>query len=300
MSRTTIYENCRAEGQSRAHFGDNYYNYSSTPEEDLIFAWLSPQDHSEKRNIALKLYQPDTLSWFFDDPTFKAWVDLNVDVDHAASARILWCRGDIGTGKSILASKIAQNLLEDPGFESHVALVYCSWTQRNEQTFETIFGSILAQLYLADIPRDVRDTYRCNCRNGRSFNPSRAQLESWLERLTGSVQRAPVIVLDGLDELQPAVQSDVLNFLQSSSSSRLKVLITSRFLPDEVEVREQVSLVHCSSTGSDIERFITSAFEKPTSGKVNALVTGGNSRPETDTMTKDQIVSGILTKSRGM
>jgi hypothetical protein len=109
-----------------------------------------------------------------------------------------------------------------------------------------------------------------------------------------------VIVLDGLDELQPAVQSDVLNFLQSSSSSRLKVLITSRFLPDEVEVREQVSLVHCSSTGSDIERFITSAFEKPTSGKVNALVTGGNSRPETDTMTKDQIVSGILTKSRGM
>jgi hypothetical protein len=80
----------------------------------------------------------------------------------------------------------------------------------------------------------------------------------------------------------------------------VKILITSRFLPDEVEVREEVSLVHFSSTGSDIERFITAAFEKPTSSKVNALVDGQTPRPETDIMTEDQIISGILTKSRGM
>jgi hypothetical protein len=227
-------------------------------------------------------------------------VNLDIDADHAASDLILWCRGDIGTGKSILASKIGQNLLDDPDFENHVALVYCSWIQRNEQTFESIIGSVLAQLYLADIPGDVRNTYRRNCCNGSNLNPSRAQLESWLERLKGSAQRTPVIVLDGLDELQPAVRSDILNLLQSSPSSRVKVLITSRFLPDEVEVREEVCLVDFRSTESDIERFITAAFEKPTSCKIRVLVDGENSRAETDKITKDHIISVILTKSRGM
>jgi hypothetical protein len=80
----------------------------------------------------------------------------------------------------------------------------------------------------------------------------------------------------------------------------VKVFITSRFPPDEAEVREEVCLIDFSSTESGIERFISAAFEMPTSCKVNVLLDGENSRPESDTMTKDHIISGILAKSRGM
>jgi len=300
MSQTRIYENCRADGQSRAHFGDNYYHYSSTTEEELILDWLSPRDHSDPRNTALRSYQPDTLRWFFDDPTFKSWVDLDLDADYAASARILWCRGDMGTGKSVLASKIGEELLEDSILENYVALVFCSWIRRNEQTFEAIIGSVLAQLCLRDIPQNVRDTYRRRCSHGRHLRPSRGELESWINEFATSTQKLPVIILDGLDELQPAVRSEILYSLQSSPLSRVKILVTSRFPPDRAEVREEVSLVEFCSARSDVEHFIVAAFQKPASCKLKTLIEGETSLGKTERMTADCIVSQVLAKSRGM
>lgn len=296
----TLYENCRADGQSRAHFGDNYYNYSSTTEEELILDWLSPRDHADRRNAALRSYQPNTLRWFFDDPTFKSWVDLDLDADHAAFARILWCRGDMGTGISILASKIGEELLEDAIFENYVALVFCSWIRRNEQTSEALLGSLLAQLYLADIPREVRESYRRSCLNGRKMTPSRAELESWLKRLTISAQRPPVLILDGVDELQPTVRSDIIHFLHSSALARVKILVTSRFAPDEAEVRGQVSLVDFCSKDSDIERFIAATFNSPSARKFKRLINSRRKWAERHPMTEDYIITTILARCSGM
>lgn len=303
MSRTKIYENCRAEGQSRAHFGDNHYNYSSTTEEELIeliLNWLSPQDHSDRRNVALRSYQPDTLRWFFDDTTFKSWVDVDLDANHAASTRILWCQGDMGTGKSILATKVAEKLLEDPYSENHIALVFCSWNQRNEQTSEALLGSLLAQLYRADIPGEVRESYRRSNRHGQKMDPSRAELESWLKRFLISAQRPPVLILDGVDELQPTVRSDIIHFLQSSALARVKILVTSRFAPDGAEVRGQVSLVDFCSKDSDIERFIAATFNSPSARKFKRLINSKRKWADRHQMTEDYVVSTILAKCSGM
>lgn len=300
MAGTRIYENCRADGQSRAHFGDNHYNYSSTTEEELIFNWLSPRDHSDRRNAALRSYQPDTLRWFFDNTTFKSWVNLDLDANHAISDRTLWCRGDMGTGKSILATKVGEKLLEDPYFENHIALVFCSWLQRNEQTSEALIGSFLAQLYLADIPREVRESYRRGCRNGRKMTPSRVELESWLKRLTVSAQRPPVLILDGLDELQPTVRSDILHLLHSSALARVKILVTSRFAPDEAEVWGQAGLIDFCSKDSDIERFIAAAFSSPSARKFKKLIDSRRKVAERHQMTETYIVSTILAKCSGM
>ena len=78
-------------------------------------------------------------------------MNLDLDTDHGASARILWRRADMGTGKSSLATKIGVKLLENSWSENHIALVFCSWAQRDGQTSEALIDSLLAQLYLSPI-----------------------------------------------------------------------------------------------------------------------------------------------------
>ena len=67
---------------------------------------------------------------------------------------------------------------------------------------------------------------------------SKAELGSWLTGLTMFAQRPPAMILDGLDELQPATRSDIIPVFP-----RVKIPVTSRFAPDAAEVWGQVSLV---------------------------------------------------------
>jgi hypothetical protein len=301
--RVNIYRNCGAGGHARAHFGDVHnHNHNTISEEDGLLRWLSPLSPSGKRNEALNMYQSGTLDWLFDNPIFTSWLGLDPKDE---SSNVIWCRGDLGTGKSIFASKLEEKLLNDSNGGS-VALVYGSWPERSKQTVACIIGSVLAQLYATntvDIPGGMRQCYRHKTRDRRELDPTQAELETWLTEFMMRTKKPPILILDGLDELEPMVRSDILQILHRSSPSRIKIFITSRFAPDEADTENEpypYRMIEFRSAERDIKRFITASLNRPAARRFTRLTRGASLKGERHRRLRVEIVSRILVRSSGM
>ena len=61
-----------------------------------ILGWLSRITHDEKHTDTLRRRHGSTGTWFLELAEFQDW--LNNDTNN-----VLWCKGDPGVGKTILA-----------------------------------------------------------------------------------------------------------------------------------------------------------------------------------------------------
>jgi Cdc6-like AAA superfamily ATPase len=252
------YSHTVARDNSRVHTGDvyNYHNHSNIAhrKQRSILDWLTTLDPSHSHNQACRQHQEGTLGWFFDIADFKAWRD---DWGHR-TPQTLWCRGDMGAGKTTLFAQIVSHLQSSEYQTCGLAVVYCRSSEQHNQTAETIFGSILAQLYYHDddiynIPGNVKEAFDRIFRRLR--RPKLKELEDWLDQRLQFAQ--PVyVLLDALDEMKSAYRRQLLRSLQSKSYSALKLLVTSRNIPEiGWELPERLEIEICARE-SDLQTFI--------------------------------------------
>ncbi|KAF4962386.1 hypothetical protein FSARC_9530 [Fusarium sarcochroum] len=142
-----------------------------TKNEDLrILNSLTAIDYTPQQKDFFDRRQPGTGQWFLESPESQKWLEVK--------QRTLFCPGNPGAGKTILASIIINDLISRFGVKQDVgiAYIYCNFQQHSTQSAEDIIKSLLKQLVqgLSSPPDYVRDL----CANGSKISPATLKI-SW-------------------------------------------------------------------------------------------------------------------------
>jgi nucleoside phosphorylase len=193
-----------------------------------VLDWLTINDHSVQQNDYLELREPGTGEWFLKTPEFEHWVQ--------SPGKLLFCPGIAGSGKTIIASTIVDDLQgqyeNDPNVG--VAYIYFNHMRPEKQTIRHSLAALLRQLSenAPHLHYSIRNLYQKHTK-GRK-RPSVDALVQGLEEAAGLHSRQ-FIVIDALDECQTAdgCREHFLSVILSLQAKHgVNVLVTSRELPD--------------------------------------------------------------------
>ena len=287
------YTHVHAHDQAYIHNGDIYNYLDATFEERRVLDWLAPQSPSEDHNEALKQHERGTLRWFFKNPRFKKWRDEEV----AGEPAVLWCRGQMGTGKTTLVAQIREHLHARKESRGGIAVAYCRYSKRNVQTVESILGSIIAQLYnrdkeSCDLPECITNSYHAQ----KWVLPHIAQLEEWMH--TRSKVGMPVFVLlDAIDELDILLIRKLLRILQFGN---LKLLVTSRELPLLRQEFGSCTVIQVRATKKDLRNMILGRLQRESTRDTRQRVLEQPAREPLFVSVKHEVVSKIMKSADNM
>ncbi|KAK0100804.1 hypothetical protein ONS95_007251 [Cadophora gregata] len=215
-----------------------------------IINWLSPLRFYECQVDTLSQQEDGTGEWIFASPEFQKWV--------SGSRKTLWCWGQPGAGKTVLASSII-NRLESQLLSSTDALayIYCSYKDRSSQTLVALVSSLVQQITRSctSIPESVRSLYQQH--QSRNTRPAVSEYSNLLRDLITIFPRT-YLVIDALDECQETneARSKFIKLLLDLPTN-VHLLCTSRKLGDITESFASASSLEITGNNSDIELFLT-------------------------------------------
>lgn len=262
------------------HQEDIANNQRINAERQQIVNWLKVCDPSFNHVAARKIHEPGTGSWFIDSTEFVEWRDNQT--------RTLWLQGIPGAGKTILCSTIIEEIQKfcENQLGHHCAYFYFDFSDKKKQTVNSFLRSIIIQLFVdrPDIPDEVQSLYD----DLRVIQPRHNSLIKTLLSLLKTDCRT-YIIIDALDECcERDEMANLIEYLISSSSS-IKLLITSRMNQDIIsELQPHIEVVRCiqgEKVDSDIEVYVRKRLDKdrklrrcrPIQNEViKALVEGAN------------------------
>jgi hypothetical protein len=216
-----------------------------------ILCWFSPTDFSTQHSDNLERKQEGSGLWFLDDTVFKEW--------KTGSNTTLFCPGMPGAGKTMMATSVIDHLLVIAQDEiDAVAYIYCDCKNRTDQNSKRLFATILRQLVQSrnTVPASLLALYKDRQNRGGSLTHS--EIINELRTLI-KASRNTYLVIDALDECidedKPHVKllEDVCK-LQCEIA--LRVLATSRFVPDIQEKFDHAPLLEVKASDDDINNFV--------------------------------------------
>ena len=189
------------------------------------FDLVSTLDYETHHSRILGTRCDGTGLWFTVQDSFRSWLDQ-------ATSSHCWCYGAAGSGKTVLAASIIDQLA--PRYEtksSALAYYYCDYAKSSTLDANTVLRTLARQLFeraeLTDgIANEIRYIFE-----DRTTRPS---FETILDLLIESLDPFSniLLVVDGLDELDREAQVAVIRAMKRISSQRdriVKVLIFSRW-----------------------------------------------------------------------
>ncbi len=256
--------------------------------------WLSPTDAESDLRKLSRERTTDTCGWLQRKIIFKSW-----RTDRESG--ILWVYGIPGSGKSILASYIIDQL-KPKDDEAPLIFFFCSNRNENRRASSHILRSLIHQL-ATQRPELWSIIDKAHSRS----NSPKADLfeELWqiFVDILGTVSNV-VCVVDGLDECQDREEDGTLErstFAQrllglckdSSSAARLKVLLTSRNEPDLASTFKENRYVRTLSITADDVAHDIGAF-------VSAHVSSNEILQEFPEETQESIIVTLSDNASGM
>ncbi|PQE29767.1 AGC PKA kinase protein [Rutstroemia sp. NJR-2017a WRK4] len=240
--------------------------------------WISAVDFGGKQSNVESARVPGTSEWILQHPFFDEWLN--------GSRRTLWCPGIPGAGKTVIAyvpyhrrplvmnvsdrtrSVIISHLLglqrlrQDGGLG--VAFIYCNYKEQDEQTIPNLMSSILHQLTVG-APEIAKDVMRRLIENHqKQIRPSMVDALDTLRAIVSTYQTA-YVVIDALDECSEGngERSELIGYLRKMPSN-LKILCTSRELPDIEKLFAESGKVYIYARETDVEKYLEGQIEKST------------------------------------
>lgn len=291
---------------ARVHMGDvyHYHSYHNVDHEQRrVLDWLTTLDPSSSHNQACNQYREGTLGWFFKDTRFQAWRD---DWDHR-TPQTLWCRGDLGTGKTTLVAQILNHLKSSSMPNCSLAVIYCRAAEQNMQTPEMIIGSILVQLYQRegqsfDIPSNVKEAFNATSRKFQAWRrptiPTLKELENWLDQRLNCGQPAYVL-LDALDEMNPRYRRQVLRTLQKPHIA-LRLLATSRNIPEIGSELPGHQTIEIAARKQDLKTLINARLHEQGTETFRKMILRQSSNSPLFATIEEEIFSQVIDSAKNM
>ena len=208
-----------------------------------INSWLLGLPLSDEiYDSAVRKRLPGTCDWILDRKAYLDWVCSFSD-SKARRARLLWIHGPAGFGKTVLCSRVVENLSSI--CHAPIGYFFLSADSRSRSDPYMAIRSWVAQLVARD-----HVAFEAAKHAWESEQDQEVSRGSVLKLFAGILRRSPdcIFVLDGLDECatNTGAASIVLDFLQdldqALEDTEVRVMIVSRDAP---EIRQ--ALVHFSA-----------------------------------------------------
>jgi hypothetical protein len=215
-----------------------------------ILNWISPIKFESAHNKPSRSAHPGTADWLLGHADYLEWC-------HSSRDSIFWLKGFMGSGKSCVAHVVIQTLLQKAELLTtgavRVLYFYCDGTdaEASKQLDDAVYITRCFLKELADEgcgnsldKRIVRAYDENHHKSDLSLNQCKTLFSDLVERLATCF-----IIIDGLDECQQEIRSELLEVLQdicTSSDVPVKLFISSRA---EVDIEDWVQ------AQADIEKF---------------------------------------------
>ncbi|KAI0479411.1 hypothetical protein GGR56DRAFT_376865 [Xylariaceae sp. FL0804] len=200
-------------------------NCAEEEEFKTVTAWLCSLDARVIQSSEQKQPIKGTGQWFLHDPRFQAWTQ--------GRSPVLWCHGIPGAGKTMLASAAFNHMAEHArGSDVARLIVFCSFDEQRTHTALDILSSLLRQTVELQGRLDdgIKKLYTYHVGTQKPSKPDVDKVHACLDKHLARFKDT-FIILDGLDEMPKAEErSSILQQLERLSP-RLKLLVTSRPLP---------------------------------------------------------------------
>jgi Cdc6-like AAA superfamily ATPase len=233
------------QGQDRQNQGHDLQKHYETME------WLSPDSFAAQQSDLITRKQADTGQWFLDSPEFIDWVN--------GTSQTLFCPGIPGAGKTMMAAIAVDHLQKAiQTTDIGVAFLYCNYKRQADQTAPNLLAAIIKQL-VQDRPSIAQSLSSLYERHRiRGTRPPLEELSVVLHSVLTNYSKA-YIVLDALDECteRNGTRSQLLGICRDlQQQTGLRLMATSRHIPDVVEEFTNTSLVEVRASNSDVKLFV--------------------------------------------
>lgn len=266
-----------------------------------IFDWLSSIEYNNHHRTKAKGLMSESGKWLLKKSEFQHWMS-------SSTSSVLWLHGIPGSGKSMLVAHVIEYIKTRNAREmspAPLAYFYCSRNATEPERADPteLLRCILEQLSCSDQDLPIRlpvvEAYQLRRKEARGRMPGKLDLEDTVKLLLDLLETNPaVIVIDALDECDPARRQELLNALQTiikESNNVVKIFISSRDDHDLVNrlSRSPNLYIDSSQNTEDITKFVTSRVrdairkEKILCGRVPSKL-------------RDEIISALIGKAKGM
>ncbi|OCK92067.1 uncharacterized protein K441DRAFT_615385, partial [Cenococcum geophilum 1.58] len=270
-------------------------------EREKILQWISNVPYMNHHRARLKDCLPGSGRWLFKNEKFVQWRKSSV-------SSLIWLHGIPGSGKSILVSSVIEHLYSE-NFENKqaapISYFYCTRNAAEPERAnpDEILRCILEQLSFSGVDPSMREAvveaYKKKKKEAKGRAPEKLSLSETVELVPLLLENNPaIIVIDALDECDPARRPDLIIALDSiiqESSSLVKVLISSRSDGDiachlgkwpGVRIEERDNKV-------DIEKFVRTKVAQAIEER--RLIKGNVSK-----QLEDKIIEALTSGAQGM
>ena len=235
------------------------------------------------------LRYPGTGSWIFEDGKFREW-------KNSAQSSMICCLGIPGCGKTVLASRIIDEL-QDNSPKARVIYYYCDYSDKRTLQIDRIVGTLLKQFFFDGlVPEEIE------ARIPRKYVEGRQMLgaSELIDLVCFAVKScSPVfVVLDGLDECEKEARQrtiDMFGHLSKINDAVVKILLLCRDEDQLLSLRALQGVPRIRITPlaleGDIKSFVT--------GSVRARVQSGELRMRNPDL-ENEIVTELVSKAHGM
>lgn len=232
--------------------------HKTNEQDQMLLDWLSSKNYAAQQCDYISRRQPGTGEWFLESSKFKIWIET--------PAETLFCPGIPGSGKTILASVVIDELQSRYGNNPDVGIAYifCTFQQHDDQSQkpESLLASILQKLTrgMSPIPDIVKDLFEKHRTKGT--RPSINAISRALRSIVSQFSRA-FIVIDALDECYiPAISRLLDEVFNLQTSSNLNILATSRLIPEIMARFQDKPIQEISAPKPDVIKYINSNLGK--------------------------------------
>jgi NACHT domain len=225
----------------------------ASSEHKQMLEWLSTTDFPTQQVDFISRREPGTGQWFLDSPKFNAWLK--------EPKSTLFCPGLPGAGKTMIAAATIDHLYREVHSNAvGVAFLYFNYKTGADQTATSLLSALLKQLVQnrPDVFEPVSVLYRKH-RDGRA-NASLDEISSTLQGVLSKFLSV-LVVIDALDECsnRDGTRTQILSSLRIlQAKADLRLLCTSRFIPEVVEHFSLSPSVEVRASPTDVKKYVAS------------------------------------------
>ncbi|KAK0472466.1 hypothetical protein IW261DRAFT_1570822 [Armillaria novae-zelandiae] len=249
-----------------------------------VAVWLSSTNFKSVQAEKLTQRVGDTERWFLECQQIQEWVHGPAD------SACLWCPGNPGVGKTILASITIDHLrMLVNQKETLVLSIFCDYQSTTTQTVVDILCSLMKQLIQdSGLSIPITSLYSQCLRD--QTRPSLHDLTKILSQEFESLQRV-YIVLDALDEFidDNGGREELLGLIKSLGPN-IHLLVTSRDITTIGSLFQEDTRLNIRATDEDINTYIAAKLSR---GRFSRHVRGRDDL-------REAILAGIAGKAKGM